>query len=172
MVLAKTLFTISFSTAAVTDVVLSPSFPKDNTTRLQILLKVSVMGRATAWTRKHISDEMFVFTGLKLPAHSGPGNSHLLSCFLNFGSPSSLGVHSHSPFHLFSHAHISKSPKSPSPRLPLESRSISSLDCVVHLMLPFYTRLWSPPLVNLKMHLGIHLSCKEGLSLLSYVKAL
>lgn len=43
LVPAKTLFVILFSIDAVADVVLSPSSPKDNTTRLQILLKVLIM---------------------------------------------------------------------------------------------------------------------------------
>ena len=129
-------------------------------------------GRATAWNMKYISNEIFVFIGLKLPAHSGPGNSRLLSCFFNSGSPSSLGVHSHGPFYLFLDALISRSPKSPSPHLLLESRSIFLPDYVVNLTLPFCMRAWSPPLLNLKMRLGIHLPCNECLSLLYYVKVL
>ena len=97
-----------------------------------------------------------------------PGDSHLLSCFFKSGSPSDHPL----PQFLSPAFRSSCFQVIWNPRSATGNRNILLIDYVGHLTLPFYTRFWSPPLLNVKMHLGIYpginsvppLLCKSAIS--------
>ena len=104
-----------------------------------------------------------------------PGDSRLLSCFFKSGRPSDHPL----PQFLPPAFRSSCFQVIWNPRSATGNRNILSIDYVGHLTLPFHTRFWSPPLLNLKMHLGIYpginsvppLLCKSAISSVQFSRS-
>lgn len=84
-----------------------------------------------------------------------PGNCALLSCSFNLCSPSPLGVSSYSPCTL-SWIVIFPSPLSLNLPICHWETNILLLDYVMYFNTPMLYQVPSPPMLNLKMLLGIH----------------
>lgn len=119
VVSAKTLFAILFSIDAVADVAPHFSVFKGNIRKL-LLLQTQTMEKSYSMELKNILMFLMFLNSLPILA---PGDSHLLSCFFNSGSPSDHSLPQSLPSSLRSSCFLVPEPQSA--HLPLETETFS-----------------------------------------------